>query len=118
VPAPSPCSPPATPRSWRFRGEHEGIAREPEELKDILLYHVVDSALHADDLADLMDQQDGMIATLQGEDVMVDLADDATMINQATVTTADIVCTNGVIHAIDSVLMPEGDLDEEEEVAA
>jgi uncharacterized surface protein with fasciclin (FAS1) repeats len=43
--------------------------------------------------------------TLQGSDVKID-AKAAVRINDATVTKADIQCSNGVIHVIDTVLIP------------
>jgi uncharacterized surface protein with fasciclin (FAS1) repeats len=48
---------------------------------------------------------DMMAPTVQGSDLMVDLAD-GVKVNEATVTTADIEASNGVIHVIDAVLMP------------
>jgi uncharacterized surface protein with fasciclin (FAS1) repeats len=52
------------------------------------------------------DLSDGMTAaTVQGADITVSLGD-SVMINDATVTTADIEASNGVIHVIDSVILP------------
>jgi uncharacterized surface protein with fasciclin (FAS1) repeats len=44
-------------------------------------------------------------ATVQGGEITIDL-DNGVMINDATVVTADIETTNGVIHVIDSVILP------------
>jgi len=69
-------------------------------LQDILLYHVADGLVLA---ADLTDGQ--QITTLEGQTVTVDLSD-GVMINDSTVFLADVLATNGVIHAIDQVLVP------------
>ena len=45
--------------------------------------------------------------TLNGKDVKISVHGDTVMINDATVVKADIACSNGVIHVIDSVLIPQ-----------
>jgi hypothetical protein len=50
------------------------------------------------------------IETLEGGDLSVEVVDGAVMVGGANVTATDILCSNGVIHVIDAVLMP---LDEE-----
>jgi uncharacterized surface protein with fasciclin (FAS1) repeats len=72
------------------------------KLTAILTYHVVSGKVMAKDLFD-----GAAPATLNGETLHVDLKHGA-KVNGATVTTADIACTNGVIHVIDTVLMPKG----------
>jgi len=70
-------------------------------LADILLYHVVSGAVMSTDLSD------GMTAdTLQGESLNVAISADGVMINDAMVVVADIEASNGVIHVIDTVLIP------------
>jgi len=76
---------------------------EREDLKDILLYHVVSGKVMSSDLEDGM-----MPETLQGSTLAIDLSD-GVMINESMVTTADIEASNGVIHVIDKVLLPESD---------
>ena len=77
-------------------------------LIDILLYHVIDGEVFADDALDL----DGTSATmLNALNVRIDVINDDLILNfngsrQATVTVTDIVATNGVIHVIDAVLDP------------
>lgn len=75
-----------------------------EKLKDILLYHVASGKLMAEDVKKL----DGkMIKTMQGSDIQVSLKDGAVMLNEMTkVTATDTMASNGVIHTIDTVLMP------------
>jgi len=70
-------------------------------LSDILLYHVVSGKVFSTDLSD------GMTATtLNGDDVTVDLSD-GPKIDKSTVILADVEASNGVIHVIDSVLVPD-----------
>ncbi len=71
-----------------------------DQLVAILTYHVVAGKVMSTDLTD-----DMMAPTVQGSDLMVDLSD-GVKVNEATVTTADIEASNGVIHVIDAVLMP------------
>jgi len=77
-----------------------GILALPN-LADILLYHVVGSEALA---ASLTDGQ--LITTLQGTDVIVDLVTPNVFINQAQVLIADLDGGNGVVHAINGVLLP------------
>lgn len=70
-------------------------------LGDILLYHVVNATAMS---ADLFDGQ--MVTTMLGEDVTISIMDGTVMVNNATVTTADITADNGVVHVIDAVLLP------------
>lgn len=70
------------------------------QLADVLLYHVVSGQVLSTDL------QDGMMpATLSGETIKVDLSS-GVKINSSVVTAADVMATNGVIHIIDTVLVP------------
>ncbi len=72
-----------------------------DQLVSILTYHVVPGAISASQLAG----QRLNVATVQGQTVHVD-GRDGVKVNRATVTTADITASNGVIHVIDRVLMP------------
>ena len=45
--------------------------------------------------------------TVQGQDLTITTMDGQVMINDATVTAADVMASNGVIHVIDKVLIPE-----------
>ncbi len=76
-----------------------------DQLTSILTYHVVPSAAMA---ADLSDGQE--LETVNGETLTVSIDGDTVMIGDATVTQADIEASNGVIHVIDTVLMPSGDM--------
>ncbi|WP_422487003.1 fasciclin domain-containing protein [Gudongella sp. DL1XJH-153] len=70
------------------------------QLAEVLLYHVVSGKVMSTDLSDGM-----MAPTLKGDNITVDLSD-GVKINSSNVVTADIEASNGVIHVIDTVLVP------------
>ncbi len=72
------------------------------KLTGILTYHVVAGKVLAADVMKLHDAK-----TVNGQSVAVKVVDGKVKIDTATVVTADIGCTNGVIHVIDTVLMPK-----------
>lgn len=72
-----------------------------EALKSILTYHIVADRAYSTDV--LKGKQ---AATLQGAKVQFSAKDGVVMVNDATVIRADIDASNGVIHVIDTVLMP------------
>jgi len=81
-------------------GDTENLS--PEELTDILLYHVLDTRVLSTDL-----QGEQTVTTLSGDDITVILNDGVVTINgNSIVTSADNNGTNGVIHVIDTVLLP------------
>ncbi len=71
------------------------------KLTAILTYHVVAGKVMAADV------KTGMVKTVQGGELDVKVADGGVTVNGAKVLKTDIVGTNGVIHVIDSVLMPK-----------
>ena len=72
-----------------------------DQLTQILTYHVVDGEVLSTDLAS------GEVETLSGGSVTVEVGGETVTINQANVVTADIAASNGVIHVIDAVLLPQ-----------
>lgn len=70
------------------------------DLAKVLTYHVVSGNVMAADLTDGMEA-----ATVNGQELMFDLSGDP-MVNQSMITQTDIEATNGVVHVIDSVLVP------------
>ena len=80
-------------------GTVEGLLDDKEKLTEILTYHVVPGKHMA---SELMNQDN--IKTLQGKELQLDIKN--SMINSAKILQADIECSNGVCHMIDSVLMP------------
>ncbi|MEO9145354.1 MAG: fasciclin domain-containing protein [Ginsengibacter sp.] len=75
----------------------------PDALKGVLLYHTVSGKAMAKDLPS---GPNANIGTVSGKDVFVTKNDKGVFVNGVTVTKADIMATNGVIHAISRVLMP------------
>ncbi len=73
-----------------------------EQLVAVLTYHVVPGKIMSGDIAG----QTTMVETVQGGKLSVD-ATDGVKIDEATVVSADIEASNGVIHVIDSVVLPE-----------
>ena len=71
-----------------------------DKLIAILTYHVVPGKVMSGDLSNGM-----KAATAQGADVTI-MTEGGVKVNEATVITADIEASNGVIHVIDSVIMP------------
>lgn len=77
---------------------------EPEnkpKLAGILKYHIVSGRLYSD--AALAAKQ---VETLQGEALAIEVAEGTAMVNDARLVSTDIDASNGVIHVIDSVLLP------------
>ncbi len=72
-----------------------------ERLAAILTYHVVAGKALSSDLSDGQ-----LIKTVNGQEVTVSIGDNV-KVNGAVVTTADLEASNGVIHVIDSVIMPK-----------
>ncbi|MEO0617912.1 MAG: fasciclin domain-containing protein [Pseudomonadota bacterium] len=72
-----------------------------QQLAAILSYHVVPGKVLSSDL----DGKNTTATTVQGQDVTID-ASDGVRVNDATVTAADVEASNGVVHAIDTVIMP------------
>lgn len=73
-----------------------------DKLVSILTYHVVPAKVTA---AEVVKMDSG--TTVQGQNVMIKVNDGKVMINDAHVVTADVEASNGVIHVIDTVLMPK-----------
>jgi uncharacterized surface protein with fasciclin (FAS1) repeats len=73
-----------------------------EKLAAILTYHVVPGKVMSGDIAG----KTMMVESVEGSKLSVD-ATDGVKIDEATVTTADIVTSNGVIHVIDTVVLPK-----------
>jgi uncharacterized surface protein with fasciclin (FAS1) repeats len=72
-----------------------------DQLTAILTYHVIPGAVMSGDIAG----QTLSVATVNGANLAID-ATDGVRVNDATVVAADVTASNGVIHVIDSVLLP------------
>ena len=81
----------------------EALLKDKEKLTAILKYHVVDGSVKAEKIATLNGQS---VKTLQGDSIKIDVDGSTVKVNDAKVTKTDIECSNGVIHVIDTVIMP------------
>ena len=79
----------------------ENLLRDKKRLRSVLRYHVVNGRISSSDVANLHSA-----ITVQGQEVSID-SSRGVMIGDARVIQKDILCTNGVIHVIDKVLMPK-----------
>lgn len=86
------------------KGTLEGLLKDKEALKNVLLYHVVSGNVSSKDVVKL-----DKAKTLNGKDVMIKVKDGKVHINKSLVTTADVKASNSVIHIIDTVLIPKED---------
>ena len=71
-----------------------------DKLKAILTYHVVSGKILSADV------KPGRVETLQGSKLSVSSKKGVLMVDQAKIVATDVTATNGVIHVIDSVIMP------------
>jgi len=72
-----------------------------EQLTKVLLYHVVSGEVTSSEVVKL-----NRAATVEGSDVRIKVKDGTVYVNGAKVIKADVLASNGVIHVIDSVIMP------------
>ena len=87
-------------------GTVEALLEDPQgALSRILLYHVIPGKVMAADVSDGLKAE-----TLRGAEVSFSVMDGKVMINDAEIVATDIEASNGVIHVIDSVILPPDDL--------
>lgn len=86
-------------------GTVEALLADIPALTEILLYHVVSGEVVAADVVELFSAE-----TVGGMPVKITVDGDKVMINGAQVIITDVMADNGVIHVIDSVLLPPGDI--------
>ena len=82
------------------RDTMNGLLKDKAGLTAILNYHVVAAKIMAKDV------KSGELATVQGETLKIVVSNDGIRINNSKVMKTDIETSNGVIHSIDTVLMP------------
>ena len=73
-----------------------------EKLASILTYHVVSGKVMSNDVVKLSEAK-----TVNGQSVSIKTEGQSVMIDSAKIIEADIECSNGVIHVIDSVILPK-----------
>jgi uncharacterized surface protein with fasciclin (FAS1) repeats len=83
-------------------GTVDALLRDIPRLRSILTYHVVAGKVEAKDVVNLTTAN-----TVQGSAISIHVMNGKVMINDATVVTADVQASNGVIHVIDTVIMPK-----------
>ena len=84
-------------------GTVDALLKDVPKLKGILTYHVVSGKVMA---ADVMKMDGKATKTVNGSDLKISTQGGVKLNGNVHVTKTDIDCTNGVIHVVDSVLMP------------
>ena len=82
-------------------GTVESLLKDKQKLAQILTYHVVPGKVTAAQV------KPGDVKTVQGQSLTVRADGGAVMVNNARVTKTDIMASNGVIHVIDTVVLPK-----------
>jgi uncharacterized surface protein with fasciclin (FAS1) repeats len=82
-------------------GAYDSLLKDTGKLKAVLNYHVVSGYFMARDL------KSGVVATAQGTPLTAVVSSSDVRVNGARVTKADMVATNGIVHAIDAVILPK-----------
>ena len=85
------------------KGTVEALLADKEQLTAILTYHVIPGKVTA---ADVMKMGRGNPATVNGQTLAINVMNGKVWVNDATVVSADVMATNGVIHVIDTVVLP------------
>ncbi len=89
----------------------DAILGDPEMLAEILYYHVVEGAADSTTVVGLLEENEGFfsVQTVQGQYIDIELTDEGIFIDDALLVLemVDIVASNGIIHVIDAVLVPE-----------
>ncbi len=82
-------------------GTVDALLKDPVKLKAILTYHVVAGNVMAKDV------KPGAAKTVNGASMMISAKDGGVMVDGAKVTATDVKASNGVIHVIDTVILPK-----------
>lgn len=83
-------------------GTVEALLNDIPRLRAVLTYHVVAGKVEAKDVVNLTSAN-----TVQGSPIAISVVDGKVRINEATVVSADVQASNGVIHVIDTVILPK-----------
>ena len=84
------------------KGTVDALLKDKAKLATILSYHVVPGNVSSRDVAGMSSAK-----TVNGQQIAINAKGNKVMIDKATVVQADIAASNGVIHVIDQVLMPQ-----------
>ena len=82
-------------------GAYDRLLKDSAKLKAVMNYHVVSGYLMAKDM------KSGDVMTLQGSTLTAAVSSSDVQVNGALITQANLVATNGIIHAIDEVILPK-----------
>jgi uncharacterized surface protein with fasciclin (FAS1) repeats len=83
------------------KADLDALLSDKRALTEVLTYHVVSGKVMAADVVKLTQAK-----TVEGSPVKIKVVDGKVMINNANVSATDIAASNGVIHVIDTVIMP------------
>ncbi len=83
------------------KGDLDALLADKAKLTAVLTYHVVPGTVMAKDV------KSGKVKTVQGSELTLAASGGGVMVDNAQVVKADIVADNGVIHVIDSVVIPK-----------
>jgi uncharacterized surface protein with fasciclin (FAS1) repeats len=86
------------------KGEIETLLKDKEKLKGILLFHVLPGNVSSQAVQKMHDG--AKVKTVNGKEFTLGLKNNQVTVNGAVVSKTDIQASNGVIHAIDTVIMP------------
>jgi len=87
-------------------GTLESLLADPDKLKAILLYHVVSGAVTSSQVVGLTEA-----TSVEGSTIAISVKDGSVYLNDsAKVVTVDVMASNGVIHVIDTVILPPDDM--------
>ena len=79
------------------------LLAHPAELRQVIFYHAIDRRIYAEQIRNF-----GAVRTVEGEELVFIVNGGKVLVNgNATVLTANVDCTNGVVHVIDNVLIPK-----------
>jgi uncharacterized surface protein with fasciclin (FAS1) repeats len=84
------------------KAQLEALLKDKKALTAVITYHVVPGKVSAPDVVKLHSAK-----TVQGQKLSIKAKDGKVRVNDANVVKADIVCSNGVIHVVDAVLLPD-----------
>ena len=83
-------------------GTLDSLLEDPEALAEILTYHVVSGKVLAEDVVGL-----DAATTVQGDDISIEVVDGGVVLNgSSNVIATDVEASNGVVHVIDTVILP------------
>ena len=82
-----------------------------DQLSDILLYHVLPGKVMSDAAISLAQTTENKTATAEGSSIALSFVDSMLFANGAKVSAADVMATNGVIHVVDTVILPPSSVD-------